>query len=214
MPAMSTMVKTRATSSSTREKPRSLGRILAMDDPPVQSDRAQDGRTRLIQLIRELDLHLDVGQRPVGIGGIRHEGCPRRRDGEVGYIVGRIWVSKDRPPLAVEGLHTGATVREGDISQGRQVDLPTLRYVSLADGGSRVETFNSKGGPIIGNPDPADNITYFTVTTTRTAFVANSANTNGALSDIKVQVQFTDQLDQASAPVLRTVTLNRRIVHG
>jgi prepilin-type N-terminal cleavage/methylation domain-containing protein len=93
-------------------------------------------------------------------------------------------------------------------------DLPTLQYVSLADGGSRVEFFNSKGGPTIGNPDPADNLTYFTVTTTKAVFVANAAGTNGALSDIKVQVQFTDQLDQASAPVQRTVTLNRRIVHG
>lgn len=94
------------------------------------------------------------------------------------------------------------------------VDLPNLRYVSLADGGSRVETFNSKGGPPLGNPDPADNTTYFTVTTTRADFVASAANTNGALSNVTVQVQFTDQLDQASAPILRTVTLNRRIVHG
>lgn len=93
------------------------------------------------------------------------------------------------------------------------VDLPNLRYLNLPDGGTRVQTFNSKGGPPLGNPDPADNTTYFTVTTTRADFVVNPAN-NGALSNVTVQVQFTDQLDQANLPVLRTVTLTRRILHG
>ncbi len=94
-------------------------------------------------------------------------------------------------------------------------DLPNLRYVTLADGGTRVETFNSKGGPPTpASPDPAEQTVFYTATTTRAASVVNSANTNGALSDVTVQVQFTDQLDQASLPILRTVTLTRRFLHG
>lgn len=94
------------------------------------------------------------------------------------------------------------------------VDLPNLRYVSIPDGATRLETFNSKGGPPLGNPDPADNTTYFRVTTGRVVSVAPGAATNGALSNFTVTVQFTDQLDQASAPILRTVTLTRRVLHG
>ena len=94
-------------------------------------------------------------------------------------------------------------------------DLPNLRYVSLADGATRLETFNSKGGPPnAGSPDPAEQTAYFRVTTGKVVSVAPSAATNGALSNFTVQVQFTDQLDQASAPILRTVTLTRRIIHG
>lgn len=94
-------------------------------------------------------------------------------------------------------------------------DLPNLRYVNLADGGALVETFNSKGGPPTpASLDPAEQTAYFTVTTTMASFVAKAANTNGALSNVKVQVVFTDQLDKDSAPILRTVTLTRRILHG
>jgi hypothetical protein len=94
------------------------------------------------------------------------------------------------------------------------VDLPNLRYVSIPDGGTRTETFNSKGGPPVGNPDPADNTVYFIVVTGRVVSVAPGAATNGALSNFNVQVQFTDQLDQASAPIVRNVQLTRRVLHG
>jgi prepilin-type N-terminal cleavage/methylation domain-containing protein len=93
-------------------------------------------------------------------------------------------------------------------------DLPNLRYVSLPDGGARVDNFNSKGGPPLGNPDPADNSTYFIVTTTNAVFVANSAATNGALSNFTVTVAFIDQLTQGGAPIPRAVVLTRRILHG
>jgi prepilin-type N-terminal cleavage/methylation domain-containing protein len=93
-------------------------------------------------------------------------------------------------------------------------DLPNLRYVNLPDGGALAETFNSKGGPPLGNPDPADNTVYFRVTTGRVVSVAPGAGTNGALSNFIVTVTFTDQLDQASAPIVRNVVLTRRIVHG
>ena len=94
------------------------------------------------------------------------------------------------------------------------VDLPNLRYVSIPDGGTRLETFNSKGGPPLGNPDPADNTVYFRVTTGRVVSVATSATTNGALSNFTVQVLFVDQLTSGGANIQRTVTLTRRVLHG
>jgi prepilin-type N-terminal cleavage/methylation domain-containing protein len=91
------------------------------------------------------------------------------------------------------------------------VDLPNLKYISLVDGGTRPDSFNSKGGPPLGNPDPADNATYFNVVTGRAGSVVA---TNGALSDFTVTVTFTDQLTQAGAQIQRNVTLTRRILHG
>jgi prepilin-type N-terminal cleavage/methylation domain-containing protein len=96
------------------------------------------------------------------------------------------------------------------------VDLPNLRYVSLAPGvaGALTETFNSKGGPPLGNPDPADNSIYFIVVTTKNVSVAPGAAPNGALSNFTVTVAFTDQLTQGGAAIPRTVVLTRRILHA
>lgn len=91
-------------------------------------------------------------------------------------------------------------------------DLPALRYVSLGDGSSLTESFNSKGDPPApGSSDPLEQTPYYTVTTTRNAFVTAAS---GSLSDVAVVVTFTDQLDHASLPIIRTVALTRRINHG
>jgi prepilin-type N-terminal cleavage/methylation domain-containing protein len=91
-------------------------------------------------------------------------------------------------------------------------DLPNLKYVSLGNGpgSALLETFNSHGGPIT---DPTDPTPFYRVVTTKNAF-ATAAGTTGILSDFTVVVNFTDQLDQASLPIVRTVTLTRRINHG
>ena len=90
-------------------------------------------------------------------------------------------------------------------------DMGTLRYVILGNGATLVETFNIKGAPPMVSPDPADLTPYFTVRTTRNTFITAAS---GTLSDVRVQVLFADQLDQASLPIVRTVTLTRRINHG
>jgi hypothetical protein len=94
------------------------------------------------------------------------------------------------------------------------LDLPNLKYVSLANNGALGETFNSKGGPSVGNPDPADNAIYFNVQTVRRDFVPTAPATHGALSNFTVTVTFTDQLTQGGAAVVRNVVLTRRVVHG
>lgn len=92
------------------------------------------------------------------------------------------------------------------------VDLPNLRYITLADGTPLVETFNSKGGAVDpASPDPAIQTPFFTATVTR---VPVSVAQVSRLSDVSVQVQFVDEVDQNSAPITRTVLVTRRIVHG
>jgi prepilin-type N-terminal cleavage/methylation domain-containing protein len=90
------------------------------------------------------------------------------------------------------------------------VDLTALKYLSLGNGAALAEQFNSHGGPIT---DPTDPTPYYNVATKR-ADLAPAAAASGALSDFTVVVTFTDQLDQANNPVVRTLTLTRRINHG
>ncbi|MFZ1613786.1 MAG: prepilin-type cleavage/methylation domain-containing protein [Holophaga sp.] len=92
------------------------------------------------------------------------------------------------------------------------VDLPNLRYVNLADGGKRDEVYNSKGGLVDAtSTDPIVKTTFYSVTTTRTP-VAVAAT--GRMSDIRVIVQFTDNVDANGANIQREVSLTRRIIHG
>ena len=108
----------------------------------------------------------------------------------------------------------------GDSQTPTNADFVTpLRYVTLAGApASVVDTFNSKGGPPnSASTDPAEQTTFYTVTTTRADLVAaNAPTTNGAVSTFTVQVKFADQVDQSSAPktIDRYVTLTRRITHG
>ncbi len=91
-------------------------------------------------------------------------------------------------------------------------DLPNLRYIVIPADGQLVETFNIRGGaPDAVSTDPALSTPFFTVTTTR---VPAAAAATGRISDVSVQVQFVDNVDRASAPIQRTLSLTRRIVHG
>lgn len=92
-------------------------------------------------------------------------------------------------------------------------DLPNLRYLTIPGGGELVETFNVKGGAVVaGSPDPAVSTPFYTVTTTRLPSAAAMAT--GGISDVNVQVQFADGVDSNNAPILRMVSLTRRIWHG
>lgn len=91
-------------------------------------------------------------------------------------------------------------------------DLPNLRYVTIPEDGQLVETFNSRGGVTnAASPDPTVSTTFFTVTTTR---APATAAITGRISDVRVQVQFVDNVDRAKAPIQRTLSLTRRILHG
>ena len=92
------------------------------------------------------------------------------------------------------------------------LDLPKLKYITIAAGAPFVEYLNVKGGAVnAASADPLEQTAFFTVTTSRAPF-AKAAT--GMLSDVSVQVQFWDQVDQASAKIPRTLTLTRRIAHG
>jgi Tfp pilus assembly protein PilV len=84
---------------------------------------------------------------------------------------------------------------------------PPLRYITIPVGGNQPDTFNVNGDWVAA----ADPTAYFRVRTVRAAFAPDAT---GALSDFTVQVQFSDQVDPANAPIVRTVTLTRRIAHG
>lgn len=78
-----------------------------------------------------------------------------------------------------------------------------LKYIALK--GPFSDYFDINGNSVAG---PA---AFFTVTTTRTD---SALAATGAISDYTVQVQFQDQVDRAKAPIVRTVTLTRRVLHG
>ncbi|MDP1830924.1 MAG: prepilin-type N-terminal cleavage/methylation domain-containing protein [Geothrix sp.] len=112
----------------------------------------------------------------------------------------------------MEGRLSWLNITDTNLATPSLADLPTLKYVTLLPAAAVVETFNIKGGaPNPASLDPAEQTPFFTTTTRRVPLLAA---TTGRLSDISVQVQFTDQVDPANTPILRTVTLTRRIAHG
>lgn len=112
----------------------------------------------------------------------------------------------------MEGRLSWLNITDTNRAAPTLADIPTLKYVTIAAGTPLVETFNSKGGiPNPASTDPAEQVPFFTVTTSRQPFVAAAT---GRVSDITVQVQFSDAVDQTNAPLVRTITLTRRIAHG
>lgn len=112
----------------------------------------------------------------------------------------------------MEGRLSWLNITDSNSATPSLEDMPNLKYIVIPDAGNLVETFNSKGGPVIStSPDPAESTPFFTVTTTR---VAAAAAVTGRISDVSVQVQFVDNVDQTNTPIQRTVSLTRRIVHG
>ena len=116
----------------------------------------------------------------------------------------------DRAEL--EGRLSWLNVTDTNLAAPSLADLPTLKYITIAAGVPRVEYLNVKGGAVnAASADPLEQTAFFTVTTSRVPF--NKAAT-GMLSDVSVQVQFSDQVDQSSVKIPRTLTLTRRIAHG
>lgn len=112
----------------------------------------------------------------------------------------------------MEGRLSWLNITDTNRAAPTLADIPTLKYVTIAAGTPLVETFNSNGGiPNPASTDPAEQVPFFTVTTSRQPFVAAAT---GRVSDITVQVQFSDAVDQANTPLVRTITLTRRIAHG
>lgn len=81
-----------------------------------------------------------------------------------------------------------------------------LKYIAQA--GPFSDYFDVNGTSVATKTDPNK---FYEVTTTR----ADAAvSVDSVISDYTIQIQFWDQVDQANAPIPRTVTLTRRIIHG
>ncbi len=89
-----------------------------------------------------------------------------------------------------------------------------LKYITLVSpNGAQVDVFNIKGRiPDPTSADLAEKATFFTATTKRSQLVTGAIN--GNLSDFSVVVEFQDQVDKTNTPIVRSVTLTRRITHG
>jgi len=113
----------------------------------------------------------------------------------------------------LEGRLSWLNVTDTNLSSPSIGDLKYLKYIIIKDGVELPEYFNIKGGPVnAASTDPAEQSTYFSVFTSRVASTATSLT--GAMSDITVRVEFTDQVDQSQAPIKRTISMTRRITHG
>lgn len=114
--------------------------------------------------------------------------------------------------VEMEGRLSWLNSKDDNRAVDMAVDLPNLKYVIIPAGTPLVETFNSRGGAVNpADPDPAVQTPFFTVTTSRAPAPAAAS---ARLSDVSVQVQFVDEVDQNSAPIQRTVSLTRRVIHG
>jgi len=114
--------------------------------------------------------------------------------------------------VGVEGRLSWLNATDSNAAAPSLADLPLLRYVTLAAGDKRVEQYNSMGSPVdAASADPLVKTPFYTVTITQ---VPGVASVSGQISDFNVQVQFADSTDTANAPILRTVSLTRRIIHG
>lgn len=114
--------------------------------------------------------------------------------------------------IEMEGRLSWLNATNTDQATPALTDMAGLQYVTLADGGTKKETFNSSGGTVdTTSADPAVKFTFYTVTTTRTAL---AATTTGKSSDFNVAVVFSDAVNGTNVPIKRTVSLTRRIIHG
>jgi len=114
--------------------------------------------------------------------------------------------------VEMEGRLSWLNSKDDNRVVSMDTDLPNLKYIIIPAATPLVETFNSKGGVVNpADPDPTVQTAFYTVTTSR---VPAPAAASARLSDVSVQVQFVDNVDQNSAPVQRTVSLTRRVVHG
>lgn len=114
--------------------------------------------------------------------------------------------------VEVEGRLSWLNVTENNSIAPSLADLPKLKYVIIPAGGKLVELYNSLGGPVdAASADPVVAAPFFTVTTTQVPGVGAAT---GQISDFNIQVQFADSTNNANAPIQRTVSLTRRIIHG
>jgi len=112
----------------------------------------------------------------------------------------------------LEGRLSWLNITDTNNAAPALTDLPDIKYIVIPADGDLVETYNARGGVTNAtSPDPVEQNTFFTVTTTRVPF---DAAATGRISDISVQVQFVDDVDASNAPIQRTISLTRRILHG
>ncbi|GLH74001.1 hypothetical protein GETHLI_25030 [Geothrix limicola] len=109
--------------------------------------------------------------------------------------------------VEMEGRLSWLNISNTDSKTASNADLPSLTYVTLADGTSLNNYFDLNGDAVAAT----DAAKFYTVTTTRTALAPAAF---GSLSDFTVEVNFTDQVDKSGTKINRKVSLARRVVHG
>ena len=92
--------------------------------------------------------------------------------------------------------------------------LPNLAFVNKTTLAQPL-TFNLKGQvPVTASADPAESTPFYSVGMRRVPVSALAAGT-GSISDFTVTVTFADVVNPTTnAPITRTVTLTRRVLHG
>jgi prepilin-type N-terminal cleavage/methylation domain-containing protein len=94
-----------------------------------------------------------------------------------------------------------------------------LKYITIKSGEKLEEEFDARGGQI--DPKAADTpdapnaaARPFFRATTRRATVPGGTGTVGQMSDISVRVEYSDSAGGNKKPIVRAISLTRRIVHG
>ena len=104
-----------------------------------------------------------------------------------------------------------------NITANQYTTVSTLSNLSFVNKTSLATplTFNIKGQtPVTNSPDPAESNAFYSVTMRRDP-VSTVAGGTGSISDFTVTVAFADVVNPTTnAPITRTVTLTRRVVHG
>jgi Tfp pilus assembly protein PilV len=112
----------------------------------------------------------------------------------------------------MEGRLSWLNITDSAYTNGTLAGLAAIKYLNIPNPGNLVETFNSQGGTIVTtSPDPSVNSKFFTATTT---LVPANPAVVGNVSTLSVTVTFSDTVTATNAPVVRSVYLSRRIVHG
>ena len=93
--------------------------------------------------------------------------------------------------------------------------LPTgLQYLAANETYPYTQTFNIKGlTPVSTSTDPRDVNPFFTVKTSVGA-ATTAAGGVGATSLVTVVVTFQDAVKGTNTPIVRSLTLNRTVIHG
>ena len=142
----------------------------------------------------------------------------RASGGSRNLITGTQVADREMDQVELQGRLSWLNITNSSSGAPALTDLgaANTNYLTLAlnTPSAPARSYNIQGGVIdASSADPRLRTPYFSATVTRIQDVGNAGGT-GQMSDFTVRVTFQDAVNGQNLPILRQVSLTRRILHG